>query len=159
MRGLELVLSSVKVVGSGVLLKGATIGPGFFPVVKEEKKKLKPEDDQYIAKYKEYKELKDMRAEFEKEVDKVKREDWDKYTKGPESPHKKGLELKEIYNPAPNCEFSSHEVKLLSKAEVKVSRLESESNTLQALNEKNKEIFITLRELYNSLDTVRDISN
>jgi len=141
-----------KLVGS--LPKGMSIGPGFLPVLKEEKK---PVDEKYAAKYREYKELKDMRAEFEKEVNRKKRDDWDKYTKGPESTHKKGIELKQAATSDLNCEFSSNEVEMINKPEVKVSRLEGENNTLQAMSDKNKEAFLILREIYNSLDKVLNI--
>jgi len=106
----------------------------------EEKKPLSNEEKEYFGKYKEYMEFKVKKDEFAEELELIKKEDWDKYTKGADSLSKKGLELKEVIKPDTSCQFSSHIVK---SAAHKVPK-EDKYNTM----------FNTLRQLYNSLDTV-----
>jgi len=122
-----------------------------------------PKTQQYLSKYKEYLELKNKKVIFEEAVERVKREKWDTFTKGPESPHKKGKELHEMYSPPADhkCEFSVCSVKFDKpdtslKAEVTITRPESEFNAsaLGTLKEKDKDSFLVLREFYNSLDEV-----
>ena len=138
---------------------GVSIGPGRLPTSKEPPHKLTSEEQKYIKKYKDYMEVKIKKDEYIEEMQRVNKEDWDKYTKGPESSHKKGLELKVISVPAPECQFSSRVMKPASpqKTNVTISHLGDNENALNTLNEKNKEIFLILREIYNNLDTVLEL--
>jgi len=89
-------------------------------------------------------ETKIKKDEYVEELELSKKEDWDKYTKGPESLSKKGMELKTIINPSADyiCQFSSRAV----KPPLKIKE--------DTISDKNKVVFIVLRELYNVLDTV-----
>ncbi len=119
---------------------------------------MDPESQRYLNKYKEYLEVKTKKDDFVNAIENVKKERWDKYTKGPESPHKKGKELKEMLTPEPaeRCEFSVYEAGKgpTLKAEVSISRPGEEAAALKTLKDRDREAFIALRELYNSLDTV-----
>eukprot|EP00826_Nyctotherus_ovalis_P046992 TRINITY_DN5354_c0_g2_i1.p3 TRINITY_DN5354_c0_g2~~TRINITY_DN5354_c0_g2_i1.p3 ORF type:complete len:102 (+),score=43.02 TRINITY_DN5354_c0_g2_i1:691-996(+) len=98
-------------------------------------------------------ELKIKKDEYVEELERSKKEDWDKYTKGPESQHIKGMELKTLIDPAPDyiCQFSSKVMKPVSPPK---SNVLAKEETLKTMSDKNKVAFILLRELYNSLDQV-----
>jgi hypothetical protein len=103
-------------------------------------------------------EIKTKKEQYVDELKHSKREEWDKYTKGPESHHKKGIEMKTIVDPAPKyeCEFSANTIKPVAKSiDIKVSQTEDE--VLKTLKAKDREAFISLREIYNHLDKVIDV--
>ncbi len=133
-----------------------------------------PEAQKYLKKYKEFVEVKNKKDEFVEELERGNKERWDKYTKGVDSPSKKGQELKEVLVPPPTrkCNFSTYsavigEPSSLQTAGVtmKVSPLspelerkdvakQEEEAILKALRDKDREAFLALRQLYNALDTV-----
>ena len=99
--------------------------------------------------------MKTKKNTYTGELERSKKEAWDKYTKGPESYHKKGIEMKTIINPAPEykCEFSAKTVKPCTpEVDLKLSRPEDE--ILKSLKPKDREAFISLREIYNEIDKV-----
>jgi len=137
-----------------VIERGVSLGPG-FKSTSPEKFVPDPNAEPYLARFKSYMEIKTKKEKYADELEHSKREDWDKYTKGPESYHKKGIEMKTIINPAPKCEceFSAITIKPITKnIDIKVSKTEDE--VLKTLKPKDREAFISLREIYNHLDKV-----
>ena len=89
--------------------------------------------------------MKEKKEGFEK-YNKAKKDNWDSFNiKGSNSHSKKGIELKQ----------KSSSQKGDKKLECEVVRQEMKhEELLNTLNEEDKEVFILLRELYNSLDPV-----
>ena len=132
-----------------------------------------PTTDKYMEKYKSFKDLRTQKEEFVEVLHKTDKDKWDRFTKGMDSPHKKGKELKEMLvdDPTEKCEFSTYSAKKTepnkedvqsSQISVKISRpIEEKENaaaeeaaTLKGLKDKDREAFLALREFYNSLDKV-----
>lgn len=132
-----------------------SLGPG-FKASPPQKFAPDPDAGPYLARFRSYVEIKRKKNQFLEELEHSRRDDWDKYTKGPESHHKKGMEMKTVIDPAPEyeCEFSANTVKPLERT-VKVTGTEDE--VLRTLKPKDREAFISLREIYNRFDKVRAV--
>ena len=109
-------------------------------------KKLKPAEQQYAKEFEEYIDIKEKKIGFEKKLKGKK--DWDNFnTKGSDSPSKTGLELKNKFSPKKGNNPQIIELEV-APFEMKHEEL------LNSFNEDDKEAFVKLRELYNSLDLV-----
>ena len=106
---------------------------------------MTPAEKKYKEDFNEYLELKEKKDEFLEYKKKTENDDWDNYTKGIDSPNKKGFQLK--------SQLSSQQPQIYEFESVK-PKIEHEE-VLNSFNDRDKEAFIRLRDLYNSLDPVK----
>eukprot|EP00831_Metopus_contortus_P057540 TRINITY_DN49920_c0_g1_i1.p1 TRINITY_DN49920_c0_g1~~TRINITY_DN49920_c0_g1_i1.p1 ORF type:complete len:580 (+),score=117.76 TRINITY_DN49920_c0_g1_i1:46-1740(+) len=138
--------------------KASNYSPKKTSALREEQRPpLSPTHEQYLTKYKKYVDLKNKKEEFVGELEKGEKDDWDKYTKGIESPHKKGIEMKQAIDEDENrlnCKFSGYATDIAeNQASMTVTRPVDDTAALMPLKQKDKDSFVALRDLYNSLDT------
>jgi hypothetical protein len=105
---------------------------------------MSPEERRYREDFKDYLDVKRKKEGFEENKQRNEKENWDNFTKGLDSTNKKAIDLKLKSSP-----------QKLQAIEFEVSKPKIQhEELLHFFNNNDKEAFIRLRTLYNSLDPV-----
>jgi hypothetical protein len=137
-------------------------------IVEEKKRVMSPERRNYEGKFEKYLGEKYKEEEFIQHVEENKR-DWDKYTAGPDSPHKKGKEWKGRVDQSgekSKCDFSNYDASAIMQEQeedekednIFKNNLNQHNKVPIPLNKEDQKIFILLRWVFNSLDIVKTFS-
>lgn len=131
----------------GVLKRSASFRSKAFLKPKPAKKRsLSPGERKYREDFNDYLDVKKKREGFIENKQKNEKADWDNFTKGLDSPNRKATALKQ-QSPG---RFQPLEFEV-AKPKVQHEEL------LHAFNDADKEAFVRLRILYNSLDPVFEL--
>jgi len=113
-------------------------------------KKITPSELRYKEEFKKYLDVKNKKEAFIEGKKKLEKDNWDKYTKGLDSPNKKAFEMKEK---SKTPKEQNNLENLSENIEISMP-IEEHEAVLNSLTEKEKGAFIMLRNMYNNLDNV-----